>query len=247
MTATVKPQAKPNRAAPACAPAQVEDVWIVIPAFNEAKTLGAVLAALDAEPFAVVVVDDGSTDATAEITRRSGAHLVTHAMNLGQGAALQTGIDYALGQGARYLVTFDADGQHKIDEIAQLLGPLLDRRCDIVLGSRFLAGGGAVNIPRSRLLTLRLALTFTRLSTGLEVTDTHNGFRALTRQTAERLRITQHRMAHASQILSEIARLRLRYREAPVTVVYSEYSLAKGQGISNAINILWESITEIFR
>jgi glycosyltransferase involved in cell wall biosynthesis len=164
-------------------------------------------------------------------------------VNLGQGAALQTGIDFALLHGARFVVTFDSDGQHRAEEIGLLVDALLDRGCDVALGTRFSAGGRAVNISRMRKLVLRLAVRVSRYSTGLEITDTHNGFRAMTRAAATRIRITQNRMAHASQILDEIARLSMSYVEVPVTVQYTDYSLKKGQRMSNAFNIIWESLT----
>jgi len=152
----------------------------------------------------------------------------------------------ALTQGAEYLVTFDSDGQHLASEIALLVAPLQEGRADVALGTRFALGGTAVDISRKRALVLKLATMFSRRVTGLDITDTHNGFRGLTRSAAERLRITQNRMAHASQILEEIARLGLRYVEVPVTIRYTEYSLLKGQKLANGFNILWESMTEMF-
>lgn len=216
------------------------DVWVVIPSFNEGESLGSVLDQLAPPGYSVVVVDDGSR-VPAMIGSRPGVHLLRHCVNLGQGAALQTGIDYAVERGAHYLVTFDADGQHLADEIPAMLQPLRDDRAEITLGTRFGSGGKAVNITRQRKATLKLATLLSRFSTGLRITDTHNGFRALTRHAAQRLRITQDRMAHASQILEQIARLEVRYVEVPVTVRYTAYSVAKGQRISDAFNILWES------
>lgn len=219
-----------------CDPALASATGIVIAAYNEGRALGpVVLKARSLYPI-VIVVDDGSRDDTAEVAEGAGAHVLRHPINLGQGAALQTGIDYALKIGCEYLVTFDADGQHAADEIALLLDKLVSTRSDIVLGSRFL--GRAVNMPRSKLLTLRAAILFTRLTTGLRVTDTHNGFRALTRSAALKLRIRQDRMAHASEILDQISALRLRYCECPVTITYTAYSIQKGQRIINSVTIL---------
>jgi len=140
-------------------------------------------------------------------------------------------------------VTFDSDGQHRADEIARLVDALRASGADIALGTRFADGGQAVNISSGRALTLRIATRLSRMSTGLEITDTHNGFRAFTREAVRRMRITQNRMAHASQILDEIARLGLTYIEVPVTVRYTAYSVQKGQRMSNAFNILWDSLT----
>ncbi len=173
--------------------------WLVIPAYNEEPVLGDVLASLEPLPYGVVVVDDGSEDATADVATRCGAAVVRHACNLGQGAAIQTGITYARRQaGTRFVVTFDADGQHHPTDLRALLEPLEEGACDVVLGSRFLVPGSAVRIPVARRLVLRLATVVTRLSTGLRLTDTHNGLRAFTAQAAAQLDITQNGMAHAS-------------------------------------------------
>ncbi|MCZ7657939.1 MAG: glycosyltransferase [Xanthobacteraceae bacterium] len=210
------------------------DVWIVIPAYDEAGMIGRVVADLGSLGHRIVVVDDGSRDATAARAREAGAVLVRHPINLGQGAALQTGIDFALRQDARAIVTFDADGQHRGTDIPRLLDSLKD--ADFALGSRFL--GGAAGMPPLRRLLLRAATLFTRLSTRLDLTDSHNGLRAMTRRGAERIHLRQNRMAHASELLSQIAASRLPYVEVPVTVEYTAYSLAKGQRTSDAVTIL---------
>jgi polyprenyl-phospho-N-acetylgalactosaminyl synthase len=162
--------------------------------------------------------------------------VIRHPFNLGQGAALQTGIDYALAQAAEFIVTFDADGQHQVPDIARLVEALLQGHAEVALGSRFL--GQALNLPPLRRLLLRAATVFTRLTTGLQVTDTHNGLRAMTRRGAAAIRLRQNRMAHASEWLSQIAASGLRYVERPVTIDYTVYSLAKGQTAADALLIL---------
>jgi glycosyltransferase involved in cell wall biosynthesis len=184
----------------------------------------------------VVVVDDGSSDDTGDQALAGGACVATHLVNRGQGAALQTGIDFALAQGASHLVTFDADGQHDVAEALQMVSVCRSEGRDAVLGSRFL--GTTVNMPALRRIVIKAAVIFTRLTTGLRLTDAHNGLRVLSRDAARKIRIRQDRMAHASEILSQIARLRLNWREHPVTITYSEYSLAKGQKLSNSVRIL---------
>lgn len=222
-----------------------QGVWVVVTAYNEGGVIGDVLLDLLGHGYEVVVVDDHSQDTTYQTALSAPVHVCRHPVNLGQGAALQTGIDYCLQHGARVIVTFDGDGQHQAKCIDRLVQPLLRGEADVALGTRFGAGGAAINIPRKKRLTLRLAVLFTRLTTRLEVTDTHNGLRAFTAQAASAIRITQNRMAHASQILSQIAERKLRYCEVPVEVVYSRYSVAKGQKIGNALNILWEDFTEL--
>jgi polyprenyl-phospho-N-acetylgalactosaminyl synthase len=213
-----------------------DGVWIVVPAFNEAQAIASVLADLRRTGYQIVVVDDGSADATAELAMQAGATVVRHPVNLGQGAALQTGIKFALLRGANFIVTFDADGQHRVDEIATLLSALVLHRADFALGSRFL--GRAANMPTSRRLLLQAAISFTRATTGLAITDAHNGLRAMTRRGAQTINLRQNRMAHASEILDQIAASGLKYVEVPITIEYSSYSLGKGQRSSAAVDIL---------
>lgn len=220
-----------------------ERIFVVIPAFNEGRVIREVVNSVLAHGYSVVVVDDCSRDDTSAVLRGSAVRSLRHPVNLGQGAALQTGIAFALGCQAEYIVTFDADGQHQAGEIRPMIDRLRQFGGDVLLGSRFLPGQAPIAMPVSRRLLLKAATAFTRLTTGLSLTDTHNGFRAFTAQAAGQLTITQNRMAHASQILSEIARLKLRYEEFPVTIQYTDYSLAKGQRAGNAFNILWESVT----
>lgn len=227
-------------------PSAQAQLWIVIPAYNERESIRGVVEDLLARGHAVVVVDDGSTEPLIEVLRGTAVHALRHPINLGQGAALQTGIAYALAHGASVIVTFDADGQHQSSDIPALTAPILAGQTQVTLGSRFKEGGSAVNITRTKRLVLRLAVAFTRWTTGLAVTDTHNGLRALSRTAAEKIQITQNGMAHASQILHEIATQRLPFAEVPVTVIYTEYSVRKGQRLSNAFNILWESFAEFF-
>jgi glycosyltransferase involved in cell wall biosynthesis len=211
-------------------------VWVVVPAYNEARVIAGIIAELKCDAHRIVVVDDGSADSTAEVAAECDAVVLRHPINLGQGAALQTGIEFALARGAEFIVTFDADGQHRTAEIARLIDALETHRADFALGSRFL--GSAVNIPPLRRMLLRAATLFTRLTTGLALTDAHNGLRAMTRRGALRIRLRQNRMAHASEILGQIAASGLKFVEVPVTIDYSSYSLAKGQRSGDLIVIL---------
>jgi glycosyltransferase involved in cell wall biosynthesis len=212
-------------------------VWVVIAAYNEARVIARVVGDVARRGYHVVVVDDGSSDETAE--RASGDSVVVrHPINLGQGAALQTGIDYALQQGAEFVVTFDADGQHRAADIERLVAALREARADFALGSRFL--GHTVALPAARRQLLRAATTFTQLTTGLRLTDTHNGLRAMTRRGAGAIRLRQNRMAHASEILAQVAASGLPYVEVPVRIEYTAYSLAKGQRLGDALAILFD-------
>src|SRR5712692_2046063 len=211
-------------------------VWVVIAAYNEATVIAAVIADLKSAGYRVAVVDDGSADATARTAAEAGAAVVRHPINLGQGAGLQTGIEFALLEGADVIVTFDGDGQHRATDIPGLIDALDAQGADFVLGSRFL--GGSLNQPLSRRVMLEAATWFTRVTTGLRITDTHNGLRAMTRRGASHIRLRQNRMAHASEILHQIADSGLKYVEAPVTIEYSAYSLSKGQTLGDSLMIL---------
>lgn len=198
--------------------------------------------------YQVIVVDDGSTDATPVVASRFPVHVLRHSCNMGQGAALQTGITYALQKtDAKFIVTFDADGQHRTADVEALVAAVRDGGYDIALGSRFLEEAGTRQVPWLRRITLRAAIWFTRATTGLRLTDTHNGLRAFTRDAASRVSITQNRMAHASELLTQIAQRRFRVVEVPVRVEYTTYSLAKGQRLRDVLNILWDIATARLR
>jgi polyprenyl-phospho-N-acetylgalactosaminyl synthase len=215
-------------------------VWVVVAAFNEGEVIADTVLALQRVIQNIVIVDDHSTDQTRAIALQLPIHLVSHPVNLGQGAALQTGIDYAISKGAQYVATFDADGQHDANELPLLMSSLIASQASIALGSRFL--GKAINLPKSRRLMLKAAVVYTRLTCGLKVSDAHNGFRLMTREFCESFRFTQNRMAHASEILSFIAAHRTKYVEVPVTIAYTAYSIKKGQRNVNALRVIAELI-----
>ena len=212
-----------------------ERLWIVIAAYNEQRRIGAVLDDLLKTVTNIVVVDDGSRDDTAGEVLKRPVWLARHAVNLGQGASLQTGIAFALSRQADFIITFDADGQHGTADIPVLLEHLTAAHADFALGSRFL--GQAHGIPWSRKLMLRMAVLFTRVLSGVALTDAHNGLRAMTRRGAEKIQITMNRMEHASEIIDQVARSGLKYVEVPVNIRYTADSLAKGQKTSDALRL----------
>lgn len=212
------------------------DVFVVVPAYNEQRCLEEVVCAVRARFPNVVVVDDGSRDETFAVAARCATHAMRHLVNRGQGAAIQTGIDLALQKGAKYIVTFDSDGQHRVEDIDALVTPIWRGECEIALGSRFL--GQTVDMPASRRIMLRLAVWFTRIVNGVKLTDAHNGLRAFSRVAARHIHLTLDRMAHASEIIDQIHQSGLRYQEVPVQIRYTEYSLAKGQSSRGAARIV---------
>jgi glycosyltransferase involved in cell wall biosynthesis len=211
-----------------CLPENIrQEIFIVMPAFNEATTVRSVVKELTGLYPHVIVVDDGSSDDTSSKALSSGATLLRHPVNLGQGAALQTGIEYSLLAGAQVIVTLDADGQHYVRDVARLVTPILKGKADIVLGSRFL--GQAIDIHLSRRILLKGGILFTRLVSGVSLTDVHNGLRAFSRRAAKKIHIKINRMAHASELIDQIKRSNYPYVEVPVRLRYTDYTRRKGQ------------------
>jgi len=212
----------------------------VIPAFNEGDVIASVIEGLrrDGPPGDVVLIDDSSNDSTSAAARAAGAIVLRHPINRGQGAALQTGFDAALRLGAEVIVTFDADGQHNPADLFHFIETLLTSNVDVVLGSRFVEG--SADIPAARRVLLRAALLFTRLTSRVNITDTHNGLRAFRADALRRIRLTEDRMAHASELLDLIASAKLRYVEVPCHIRYTDYSMGKGQRWSAAPRIAFD-------
>ncbi len=224
---TIQKNSLPKRA--------MNDVYVVIAAYNESAAIGKVVNDLSAVCQNIVVVDDGSFDNTKNIARQAGATVLSHVINRGQGASLQTGITYAIGQGAQILVTFDADGQHSVGDLPRMIEPILERQVDIVLGSRFLENKDAV--PLSRRILLTAGILFMKLTSKTRLTDAHNGFRAFSRQAAKQIDIQLDRMAHASELIDQIHQCGLPYKEVSVNIQYTDYSLKKGQHSGDAVRI----------
>lgn len=215
------------------------DTWLVVPLYNEATVVREVVAHARETFPNIVCVDDGSSDGSAAEALAGGAVVVQHPINLGQGAALQTGLDFAVAQpGANYFVTFDSDGQHRTEDAERMVQRLRNEPLDIVIGSRFLDGRTKPGLVKK--VVLRLAVWFERLNTGVKLTDAHNGLRALNRTAATKIRIRQNRMAHASEIVAQIGKRKLRYAEEAVHIIYTDYSRSKGQSLWNSVNILSE-------
>jgi glycosyltransferase involved in cell wall biosynthesis len=205
--------------------------------FNEAMVIGTVVEGLlRAFPY-VVCVDDGSTDDSVDVALAAGAHVIRHPINLGQGASLQTAFDFALDDPLMTeVLTFDADGQHLVEDAIGMVEKLRKEKLDVVIGSRFLDERTKLSAPKR--MMLRAAVLYTRLTTGMALTDTHNGLRVLDRGLVERIHITQNRMAHASELIDQFGSLKAKWAEYPTHIVYTEYSKAKGQSLLNSINIL---------
>ena len=214
-----------------------DSTWFVVPLFNEGQVVGDVIRDLRTRYPLVVCVDDGSLDDSALVAAEAGAVVVRHPYNMGQGAALKTGIDYALRDPAmRQVVTFDSDGQHQVDDAAAMIAQRDAEGVDIVLGSRFLDARTRPGLLKR--MVLRAAVWYTNLTSGVKLTDAHNGLRVLGREACEQIAIEQNRMAHASEIVEEIGRHKLTVAERPVHILYTDYSRSKGQSMLNSVNIV---------
>lgn len=212
-----------------------ENVYIIIPIYNEAEIVEGVIKEVLESYKKVVCVDDGSTDGSAEAIKKLGVILIQHPFNLGQGAAIQTGLEYALDDPeAKYFVTFDSDGQHAVADSLKLLKTLKSENLDIALGSRFI--GSSLGLPLSKKILLKMAIKFSNFTTGLKLTDTHNGLRAFNRSFAQQLNMRNPDFTHASEIIEKIGGGKFKYKEVPVTLKYTQYSRAKGQSLSNVVN-----------
>ncbi len=211
------------------------EVFIVIAAYNEEKKIGSVLRELKKSYKNIIVVDDGSKDNTYDVSLKEKVTVLRHVINRGQGAALKTGIDYALRKGADIIVTFDADGQFLVSEISKIIKPVEKKEADVSLGSRFL--GKTINMPFLKKVVLKLGVFVVFLLYGIKVTDSQCGFRALSKNAARKIRITSNGMEHAGEIFWEIVRNNLSYKEIPITVIYDEYSLKKGQPWTRSLKL----------
>lgn len=218
-------------------PSPDRNAWVVIPLYNEESIIADVIESLKPHFDNIVCIDDGSRDDSARKAAAAGAHLVQHPINLGQGAALQTGFTYALSQAeCEYIVTFDADGQHRVVDALGMLDLARSEDVAIVFGSRFL--DDRTNPGWMKKVILKTAVWVTNLTTSLKLTDAHNGLRVIRRDAAEAIDLHQDRMAHATEIVLELGRTRLPWAEYPVELLYTDYSKSKGQSVLNSVNIL---------
>ena len=221
----------------------IDDAWLVIPLFNEVTVIADVIAGARERFPHIVCVDDASTDGSGAAAREAGAVVVTHPFNLGQGAALQTGLTYVLdGTDGQYAVTFDADGQHRVQDAAEMVQRARDEDVAIVFGSRFLDNRTKTGFLRR--IILWGAVWITNQQTGLRLSDAHNGLRVIRRDAARAVALEQNRMAHATEIVLQLSRTQLPWVEHPVHIVYTDYSRSKGQSLMNSINILIDTIVK---
>ena len=218
------------------------DTWLIVPCYNEGTVIFDVLSNARETFPNIVAVNDGSRDDSAAQIRAAGAHLVDHPVNLGQGAAIQTGVEYARAQpGAQYFVTFDADGQHQVKDVVRMIERLRTEPLDIIVGTRF-AGQDNSQVPWIKRVVLKTVVMLSPRTKKLGLSDAHNGLRAFNRKVAEEMNIRMNGMSHASEIVTMIDRQGWRVDEEPVDILYTEYSMSKGQSLINGVNILADGL-----
>ena len=215
------------------------DTWLIIPCFNEGTVIGDVISHARHTFPNIVAVNDGSADNSAAAIHEAGAHLVNHPVNLGQGAAIQTGVEYARAQpGGKYFVTFDADGQHQVKDVVAMVQRLRTEPYDIVVGTRFGQNQDTSSVPWLKRLVLRTVVMLSPRTRRLGLSDAHNGLRVFNRRVAEELNLRMNGMSHASEFVNLIDDRGWRVTEQPVEILYTEYSMSKGQSLFNGVNIL---------
>jgi glycosyltransferase involved in cell wall biosynthesis len=215
-------------------------IIIVIPAYNEERSIIAVIRGLKQQGFvSLIVVDDGSSDRTSELARQEGAILLRHILNRGLGGALGTGISAALRLGADLIVTFDADGQHDPDDIGRLLEPIENGEADVVIGSRML---DPIGMPYPRRVANWMANLVTYLLFRVWTTDSQSGLRAFSRHAAARMQLLTSGMEVSSEIIAETVKNGLQWQEVPIKAIYTDYSLSKGQSFTVGIRTLMRLI-----
>lgn len=225
-------------------PTSFADTWLVVPCFNEGTVIGDVLRnALGTFPN-IVAVNDGSSDNSAHSIHQAGAHLVNHPVNLGQGAAIQTGVEYARKQpGAKYFVTFDADGQHQVKDVVAMVQRLRTEPVDIIVGTRFGEGSSEDSqVPLIKRIVLKTVVMLSPRTKRLGLSDAHNGLRAFNKTVADQLNLRMNGMSHASEFVALMDERHWRVAEQPVDILYTEYSMSKGQSLFNGVNILADEL-----
>ncbi|MEJ5928117.1 glycosyltransferase family 2 protein [Corynebacterium sp. H128] len=220
------------------------DTWLVIPCYNEGSVIQEVIENARKTFPNIVAVNDGSADDSAARIHAAGAHLVNHPVNLGQGAAIQTGVEYARMQpGAEYFVTFDADGQHQVKDVVAMLQRLRAEPVDIIVGTRFGRPRKEDDqVPLIKRIVLKTVVLLSSRTRRLGLSDAHNGLRVFNKKVATELNLRMNGMSHASEFVATMDEKKWRVSEHPVDILYTEYSLSKGQSLINGVNILADGL-----
>lgn len=221
------------------------NIYVVMPAYNESKTIKKVIEDIRERNLNIVVIDDGSHDETYEIAAESTSHtgsVYRHVINRGLGAALETGIKAALAKNADIIVTFDADGQHDPDDIIPVCKPIMEKRADVVIGTR-----NFNEMPASKKFGNTVMDIITRIFYGIHVKDSQSGLRAFNRKAAGVLDINSRGYGVSSEIIGEIKRYNLKVEEVEIKTIYTDYSMSKGTNLTVGLKILAKLIINVIK
>ena len=217
-------------------------VIIGIPAFNEEKNIGSIITNLKKKYDNVLVCDDGSSDSTAIVASDMGANVVKHSKNLGYGSAIKTIFNEAKKTDCDILVTFDADGQHQISEIDDILQPIIQNTADIVIGSRFL--GKTKNLPKYRKFGIKTITGLTNIMTGSSISDSQSGFRSYSQKVLQGISPIESGMGISTEILIKATKKKLRITEIPITISYENNTHSK-EPISHGASVVISTIKHV--
>lgn len=218
-------------------------IFCVIPAYNEAQNVITVINKVKPLVDELVIVDDCSSDETFELAKTTSASVLRHIINRGQGAALQTGNDYALNHGADIIVHFDSDNQFLAEEIKDVIQPIIAGQADIVFGSRFL--GKKSNLPKfKKNIIMPLARAINKAFFDINLSDPQNGFRAMSAKVAREIKIENDKMAHCNEILIKAFKNKYRVQEVPITVIYHEFGQKFSGGIRIIKDLIYKKLTK---
>ena len=225
-----------------------KDVYLVVPAFNEEKTVSQIIEGIAQKGYNVILVNDGSKDKTLDFAIESKRKypdrifVVSHVINRGLGAALKTGMVVALNKGAKYIVTFDADGQHEIEDIPKVCKPLQDGEADVVIGARPFE-----DMPISKSFANLIMNALTLLFYGKKVKDSQSGLRAFTAHAADVINIVSRGYGVSSEFIKEISDKNLRLSEVTITTIYTPETQNKGTDAIVGFKILTKMVIDLFR
>ena len=214
-------------------------ITIGIPAFNEEKHLPQILTELKEITNSIIVCDDGSTDNTSIIAKKFGAEVIKHKKNLGYGSAIKSIFQVASEINSDILVTFDADGQHRIEDINKVIQPIKDEEADIVIGSRFLNNNN--DVPGYRKIGIKLITQVTNASIKKHFTDSQSGFRAYKKQVLDNIVLTEQGMGISTEILIKASEKKFRITEIPIKILY-EGNTSTHNPVSHGTSVLISTI-----
>lgn len=216
-------------------------VAILIPVFNEEKMIEKVITDLSKSFKNIIVVNDGSTDSSRKILEKMNVTVLNHSINLGQGAAIFTGFRYIENlENIEAVVTFDADGQHSIDDAKAFAEEILSCKEDIIFGSRFIRNKS--NLPSIKKFVLSIVILFTNILSKINLSDAHNGLKAIKKDVLKKIDISIDKYGFESQIIHQVSKKKLSYKEMPTNIIYTSYSKNKGQKLINGLLILEDLI-----